>query len=175
MSTNRVLNYEEATPLQGPDSSARMFDGLSLKESAIQYAHLGWRVFPLRKNSKKPQIKKWQIYATTDATKIEYWWAKWPDANIGILTGGDTGVFAVDIDPKNGGDHSLSALLNSYGDFPDTAKQRTGSGGEHFIFRVPDQPIRTRRGMPGDGIDICSNGGYIVYVVSPYGTTGTKF
>lgn len=157
-----MLNHREALRLRHSGIRPRMYIGLSLKDAAMQYSELGWRVFPLRPNSKLPQIKKWPTKATSDRRQVDNWWTKWPDANVAIVTGEKSGLFVVDIDPKNDGANSLTTLLNTYGDFPDTANQKTGSGGDHFLFKVPDEPIKTRRGFPDKGIDICGDGGYIV-------------
>ncbi len=103
-------------------------------DAALRYAEMGWYVFPLKPNEKVPIIKAWNKQATIDLDKIRQWWSKWPDANIGILTGKKSGLFVVDIDPKNGGDESITQLLDTHGDFPKTATQKTGSGGSHVLF-----------------------------------------
>ena len=147
-------------------------DWISLKASALQYATKGWRVFPITPKQKAPALfKSWNTRATDDKDQINTWWKKWPDANIGILTGEKSGIFVVDIDPKNGGDESMAKLLEDK-ELPDTATVRTGSGWSHIFFRYPDEKIKTRRGFPGKGIDICSNGGYVVAAPSihPNGT-----
>lgn len=131
-------------------------------DSALKYAGYGWYVFPLKPNSKEPAIRAWNTKASNNAEQIRIWWGRWPDANIGILTGKKSGLFAVDIDPKNGGDESIGNLLNGHNQFPETATQRTGSGGSHILFAYPDEHVKTRRGYPDTGIDICSDGGYIV-------------
>lgn len=134
---------------------------LPLRDAALTYADHGWRVHPLKPCSKLPLIRSWQNRATTDRDQILAWWDKWPDANIGILTGEKSGILVVDIDPKNGGDESYEKLLRDR-ELPKTATQRTGSGGSHLFFRYPDEPVKTRRGFPDIGIDISSNRAYAV-------------
>jgi len=134
----------------------------SILDAALQYVAMGWYVFPLKPNTKQPVIRAWNKKASTNADQIRFWWSKWPDANIGILMGSKSGLFAVDIDPKNGGDESITHLLDENEYFPETATQKTGSGGSHILFAYPEQSIKTRRGYPGEGIDICSDGSYIV-------------
>ena len=133
---------------------------LSLKEAAIDYARMGWRIHPLVDKGKTPRLKAWQKKATTNEEIIENWWLKWPKANIGIATGEESGIFAVDVDPRNGGEESLKVLFNEHGEFEKTACQRTGSG-KHFLFNC-ESPIKTRANSPASGIDIRGNGGYIV-------------
>ena len=53
--------------------------------AALAYAERGWRVHPLK--GKKPRLGDWPNRATTDAEQITEWWSKWPNANIGVLTG----------------------------------------------------------------------------------------
>jgi len=145
---------------------------LSLRDAALQYADRGWRVFPITEGQKAPaKFKSWNTRATDNKDQILTWWKKWPDSNIGILTGEKSGIFVVDIDPKNGGDASFADLLKDR-QFPNTSTVRTGSGGSHIFFRYPDEKLKTNRGFLGPGIDICSNGGYVVAAPSihPNGT-----
>jgi hypothetical protein len=38
------------------------------------------------------------------------WFAHWPNANIGVVTGGISNLIVFDVDPKHGSDDSLAAL-----------------------------------------------------------------
>lgn len=92
---------------------------------------------------------------------LQIWWALWPDANIGLVAGAQSGFWALDIDPDKGGDLSLEQLLQRHGPLPDTPSARTGSGGQHLLFAHPGTPIRNRvRFAPG--LDTRGDGGYIV-------------
>ena len=135
---------------------------LSLLETALMYADKGWRVLPITENEKSPPlISKWQIRATDEANQIKRWWATWPNANIGIATGRESGIFVVDVDPKNGGDETLAALLKK-NSFPKTLTVKTGSGGSHVFFKC-DRAIKSSNGKKlGQGIDLKADGGYIV-------------
>jgi hypothetical protein len=42
--------------------------------------------------------------ASTDEMKIRRWWEIWEAANIGVATGEESGFFALDVDPRKGGD-----------------------------------------------------------------------
>lgn len=91
--------------------------------------------------------------------------------NIGILTGSDTGIFVVDIDPRHSGDESLKTLEATYGSLPATLSANTGGGGTHYLFQIPaGQVIRNSAGDIAPGIDMRGNGGLIV--VEPSTTTG---
>jgi hypothetical protein len=74
---------------------------------ALKYAQkLGLRVIPLVPGKKIPLIPDWPNEATTDEAKIREWWTRWPNANIGIVTGRyrDGYFIVLDFDPRNGGD-----------------------------------------------------------------------
>src|SRR5262245_24307349 len=97
--------------------------------AALDHARRGFRVLPLQPNSKAPAITDWPNRATTDEAQIFEWWREWPDANIGLTL--DTWL-VVDVDPKNGGDETISGLLMLHDEsFPPTVGQRTQSGGMH--------------------------------------------
>ena len=108
-----------------------------------------------------------------DATEQQWanWIKSWPDMNIGILTGSDTGICVVDIDPRHGGDESLKALVAQHGSLPITLSANTGGGGIHYLFQIPPgQTIRNSAGVIAPGIDIRGDGGLIV--VEPSTTKG---
>lgn len=134
---------------------------VNLIDAAFMYADSNWRVFPIKEKSKAPPlIKQWQIRATDDKEKINIWWGKYPNANIGIATGIESGIFVVDIDPKNGGDESLTELLENK-TLPETLTVKTGSGGRHLFFNC-NTAIKSNVGKLGKGIDIRAEGGYVV-------------
>lgn len=78
------------------------------------------------------------------------------------LVGGKGQRLPIDIDPRNGGNESLQKLLDEFGELPPTHTVATGGGGRHFYFRFPVGATEKLAGKLGDGIDIKSNGGYIV-------------
>jgi hypothetical protein len=125
---------------------------------ALWYAQLGFRVIPLRERDKRPLIDDWPNKATTDEATIRGWGAKWPKANIGILTGRyRDGYFCVlDFDPRNGGDWYADAPKS---DLPDTWVVHPGGGGRHYYYKTPS-PLRGRKLK--DGVDLKGEGGYVV-------------
>ena len=153
-----------------------------MENAALHYALAGYPVFPLQNpifmgDSVRCSCRDWQTCnkvgkhprtrygvkdATTDLETIRQWWQKWPNANIGIPTGKKSGIFVLDIDPKSGGHYSLEDLEDAYGELPGTLKQRTGSNGAHRIFRYPEVRIKNSTSEIGRGLDIRSDGGYIV-------------
>ncbi len=71
------------------------------------------------------------------------------------------GFDVLDVDPKNGGDESLAALVAQHGPLPATVEASTGGGGRHFLFR-PDARVRCSAGRLGHGLDVRGRGGYVV-------------
>jgi hypothetical protein len=137
------------------------------RESALAYTTLGWQVFPLHtvigtgcscgnleceSRGKHPRIKHGLLNASDDPAQIAEWWGRWPDANIGVRTGEESGIVVIDID-----DMGKRGLY----DIPKTVWQRTGGGGEHHIFLHPKRHIKTTVGVV-PGIDSRGDGGYIV-------------
>ena len=136
----------------------------TLLDTAIEYASKGLAVFPLSPRAKTPLTKHGVHEATTNFDTIEEWWKKHPTANIGIACGRVSGgLLVVDVDRKANGIDGFDTLHDweaENGELPETVMSITGTGGAHLLFRV-NQVEKNRVGII-DGIDIRSDGGYIV-------------
>jgi hypothetical protein len=132
--------------------------GNKFLEAALRYAALGFRVIPLKERAKEPLIDDWPNKATWDEAQIREWWAKWPNANIGIATGRyRAGYFCVlDYDPRNDPENRERWKEDP---LPFTPMVLTGGGGAHFYFFTPT-PIGKRKVGPGK--DLLGEGGYVV-------------
>ena len=82
-------------------------------------------------------------------------------------TGAVSGILAVDVDPRNGGDDSLDSLIAQYGKLPGTAEQMTGGGGRHILFCHLGIPVPKTL---APGIDLKGDGGYIILPPSVHPT-----
>jgi len=149
--------------------------GSSQLDLALEYGARGWRVLPMhaiassectcreagcKHPGKHPRLKSWQRIATSRSARIRAWWQQWPDANVGVLTGGKVGLLVLDVDPRTGGDLSLLAVERICGRLPVTPRSRTGTGGWHYWFTCwPDVP--SRAGALGPGLDIKSRAGCV--------------
>jgi hypothetical protein len=146
---------------------------------ALAYAEGGWRVFPLhtptgegacscaaglncKSIGKHPRTARGVKEATTDAAIIRGWWNRFPGANIGIATGAASGLVVVDIDPRHGGDVSLAKLMEGFGDLPATLESATGGGGWHLLYEPPGVTFKNSASVLGEGLDVKTDGGYIV-------------
>jgi hypothetical protein len=105
--------------------------------------------------------------ATTDATTVAIWLAKWPWCNWGVRP--PVGVVILDVDPRNGGATALQELTGRHGELPPTLTARTGSGGLH-IWLSYNGPTR---GKLCTGVDVKSNTGYVVAPPSVHACGGT--
>lgn len=138
------------------DSSARL-------SCALACARRGWYVFPCAVGNKRPHsvlAPHGFKDASTDDALIRKWWEREPDANIGIATGAFSGFFAVDVDPRHGGDKTWDALGGFGG--VETGIVRTPGGGFHGYFRMPLSGVRSSVGQLGAGLDVRGDGGYVM-------------
>ena len=135
-------------------------------QAALDYAN--WDdlpVFPV-KTDKSPYTSNGFKDATNDPAMVRHFWRKWPDANIGIPTGEASGWLVLDVDPRNGGDASLTSLIEEHGDaWLETLQAKTGGGGHHIIFAYP-RGSNIKKGKFAEGIDLQSDGGYIIVAPS---------
>lgn len=145
-----------------------MGSGNARLEAALGYSRAGWNVVPL--SGKRPMVP-WARYQKTRVVEAEIrdWWARWPDANVGVVTGAISGLVVLDVD----GEEGLRALSEQGLAVPSTLTSKTGGGGFHHLFRHPGggQTIRSFvRKLPG--LDLRGDGGIIVVPpsVHPNGT-----
>lgn len=145
-------------------------------KSALAYAEImRWAVFPLhtiidgrctcsnnecKSPGKHPRVAGGFKSANTDKHLINEWWTRWPNANIGIVTGKVNKIIVMDIDPRNRGNESFEELISIYGPLPTTTEAISGGKGRHILFKYPG-PINGGKPIK-PGIDIKADGGYIV-------------
>jgi hypothetical protein len=90
-------------------------------------AHLG----------KHPRVADWRRSAAHKPSTVRRWWAAWPDAHVGVLTGRRSGLVVLDIDPRNGGGDALPSAIRARA--PRDATHTTG------VLQSTDP---TRGGLP---------------------------
>lgn len=134
-------------------------------KAAIAYSQLGWKVFPCKPKSKKPATPHGVKDATTDEKTILEWWSKWPDANVALACGPDSGVYVVDVDYDEGKCENGWEDLEEFDALPKTIRQNTPRGGAHFIFKCEGTPPRNMNKFRR-GIDIRCDGYYIMLAPS---------
>jgi hypothetical protein len=136
-------------------------------DAAVRFAGRGWPVFPCKPGSKEPATAHGFHDATTDVGRIERFWAKRPDMNVAIATGGD-GPDVLDVDVAHGkaGYRSLHAATAAGLVPPPMGRVITPSGGMHLYYCGDSQ----RNGSLQDqGLDFRGEGGYVVAAPSQVG------
>ena len=130
-------------------------------EAALQYLEAGWSVIPLEPQGKKPRVN-WKDYQTVPATPEEVceWWKKWPDANVGIVTGSISDLLVIDIDGEEG-EATVAQLQRTHGALSLTSTVKTGNG-RHLYFTFPGVCVGSTVRALGDGVDVRAEGGYVV-------------
>lgn len=136
-----------------------------LAADAVELVRRGFSVLPLATRAKEPngRLVPHGVYdASSDPDRVAAWWCDTPDGNIGIATGRASGVFVVDMDPRNGGCQSLATLVHQFGALPETATVTTGGpdGGRHFYFAYPGSSVRNID--LAAGVQIKGDGAYVV-------------
>lgn len=133
-----------------------------IAQPALEYLRRGWSVIPIRPHDKRPAIR-WLEYQHRLASEdeIKKWYQRWPDGNVGIVTGVISGLVVLDIDPKHGGDDSIAKLIQEHGPLPHTTEATTGGGGRHVYFAHPGGIVRNKVGLV-PGIDLRGDGGCVV-------------
>ena len=126
---------------------------------------------------KHPDHRTGGVYsATSDLGVIRAWWDEYPNSNIGLALGGESG-FVIDVDRPRG-DSDLDGLavwknlLRIHGELPETPVAETGSLGLHI--RLMDRPGHetgcSKNDLPGllgtKKFDIKGTGGYVVVAPS---------
>jgi hypothetical protein len=146
---------------------------------ALALGQMGYRIFPLKPNTKEPATLHGFKDATSDVEQIEQWWSDIdPEYNIGLACGmQDNGryIAVVDVDAKHGGVLAWKQLTRDHG----SAWQRympihrTPRQGFHIFGAVdPDLRLNAANGFPR-GIDTRGEGGYVVLPDSVFIDTET--
>lgn len=156
-------------------SAAPLLQLMTPLNLALSYTANAWPVFPCRSKEefdsltgeflapKTPLTSNGLKSATLNERIVREWWRRSPDAAVGIPTGKATGVFVLDVDNKPGGSNGFDWLYDmeaEHGALPTSARVSTPNGGLHILFNYV--PGTRNRGALGDGVDLRSEGGYVL-------------
>jgi len=132
------------------------------ERAALGYLAHGWSVVPIEPRGKRPLVR-WEEFQRRAPSEAELaaWFARWTDANVGIVTGRVSGLVVVDVDPRHGGEEALAALEREHGPLPRSVEAETGGGGRHLYLAHPGGVVRNRVGL-APGIDVRGDGGVVV-------------
>lgn len=151
---------------------------------AAAYAdRLRWAVFPIHGigedgrcrgcggqqcAGKHPIPRHWERSIASATAALSVWKPELGQRGIGLVCGPRSGVWALDVDVRTGGQDTLAQLEQAHGELPQTWRARTGTGGQHIFFRAPDDTIRNSASQVMPGLDVRGAGGYVVLPPSPH-------
>jgi hypothetical protein len=161
---------------------------VNMLDAALRAWHRGWSVVPMHTTrggrcscgvascpslGKHPRVR-WDDYQhrLPREDEVHRWWRRWPDANLGVVTGAVSGLVVIDVDPRSGGDEALVALEERFGALPATVECVTGGGGAHLYFRHPGGVVRS--GPLVEGVDVKADGGVVMSPPSMH-PSGTRY
>ena len=157
-------------------AQARTDDAGSMLELALDYLERGFHVIPLGdafspipkkilEEQKGDELKarqafckkariRWEGYQQQqpDENEVRRWWAQWPRANVGFVTG-------ISINVVDGDTPEACAFLSS-GAVTRTPWCVKTPRGRHFYYRVNDKLVL--RNSAASGLDVRGGGGYVV-------------
>ena len=115
---------------------------------ALAYIARGWHVFPAPPTGEKKGLKsakysngaRWG--SSNNPAQVRNDFTRWPNANVGIVCGADSGIWVLDIDTaeattRHDGFASLAHLETIYGPLPATLTALSPSGSQHRYYRHP--------------------------------------
>jgi Bifunctional DNA primase/polymerase, N-terminal len=131
----------------GPGEMLAAFGELGGARAAAMYAALGFPVVPMYASQpgggcscldpacsdpgKHPRLAGWKRLASTDPAVVGEWWRRWPQANLGLVTGRRFDV--LDLDGQQGVEALRAALSIAPSEHPGPVA-RTGGGGWHLLY-----------------------------------------
>jgi Bifunctional DNA primase/polymerase, N-terminal len=132
----------------GPGDLLAALGELGGARAAAVYAALGFPVVPMHTAQpdggctcadsacsdpgKHPRLRGWQRLAAIDPAVVGAWWRRWPQANLGLVTGRRFDVLDLDGDQ---GVEALGAVLSIAPTEHPGPVARTGGGGWHLLYR----------------------------------------
>jgi hypothetical protein len=166
-----------------------------LAAAALAYAAAGYELFPLRGKLPRancaacePRSPRYRPHragecghelchglysATTDPGRIQRWWTRQPQANIGARI--PRSLLVLDVDPRHGGAARLAELEREHGPLPPTrvSVSGRGDGGRHLWFLHPGGPLSAA--ALGAGLDLKTHTGYVLLPPSRHPSTGQPY
>ena len=121
-----------------------------------------FRIFPVQKFSEEPSIRNWKSKATTQASKIDHWFATdfW-GCNYGMPLDGRISLtihYWGDIDVAS----TRSNLESEFGPLGNTFTIQSGNGSQAFVFANPISGLRIRSAELAERVTVQADDGFIV-------------
>ena len=156
--------------------------------ATLAYAAAGWEMYPIwsvdkegkctcskqaacENPGKHPATARGFKDASSNPERIREMFSRLPEPSIGLRTGRDSGVVALDQDPRHGGFDSLDRLEAEHDELPDTRLHHTGGGGVHSLFRYPEG-VELKSKVLAPGLELKAEGSGIVLPPSNHASGG---
>lgn len=132
----------------------------------------GYELIPLRAGTKEPRDRAWTTRQYDTSALVAD--ARERGLNLGVrLRPTD---LVVDVDPRNGGDESLRALVAAIDlDLDKYPHVTTGGGGHHYYMRKPGDLNTVGKLLQYPGIDFKKLGGQVVAPGAVHPETGRRY
>ena len=134
--------------------------GMVLRDGMEAAYRRGWKMIPLKIDSKIPNLPKGHKYLTEPPTDIDYkhWAMTTCFENYGIVTGQMSDITVIDVDYPEGVRtlHELGIDVESV-----NTPQVLSPNGRHLYFKYNPR-VGTGVGVMGPGVDVRNNGAYVV-------------
>jgi hypothetical protein len=160
-----VRHYEEKKIQTSSEESAPDPEVLTVEfrcQAAIEYLRRDWPVIPLHTVDSEglcscgenpcrryyhPRLSDWRAEATTDEAKVSQWLDRWPDMNIGIVTGQKSNLAVLEAYTTGNcgpqGHNMVAMMEDCFRPLPETLTQSTYPGKEEssmlnqYFFQYP--------------------------------------
>ena len=145
-------------------------------DNAVKYGTLGWAIFPLAEGEKVPMAGTNGFKsASADQAQLAEWSRQHPHANIGIATGRVSRIVVIDFDPRSGSDETTARLAKEGKVFGDTVECISPRDGRHLYYAYDPRVTTSKTNALGPGIDIKTDGGYVVGAPSVWCKNGKSY
>lgn len=156
-----MIEYDNHLNSSKNDAASARSEQEFIFHFASEYLERGWGVIPLERAGKRPALRTWKEFQERRPTREEIaFWFRGPKprhTNIGIVTGGISGLVGVDFDSPQAERSWLESRPHS------PLMVRTGSGNAHLYYRLnPDVKVQNRVHLGGKNLDLRGDHGYLV-------------
>lgn len=131
-------------------------------QAALRYLNHGLAPIPIWPDKRKnPRLSSTQKYTheLPSERDVRRWWARWPDANIGLITGYWLNYVALDFDDRR----SYERWKAEHGIYTRNTWIVATARGYHVWFQVGDDPGSSRSFVCGDcHVLLRAKGGYCI-------------
>lgn len=136
---------------------------MNKKEYIEKYTKEGMMIFPCASNGKIPLTQDFHKRAKHYKKWVDSSFECFQDANIGLITGKESDLFVLEIDPGVDTKSTIMKFLDEHYDCFNTRSARTPFGGIQYYFRYPKSVNRVAS-TPNllDGVHIHADEGYVI-------------